>query len=83
MRLTVNLDPDLYAVAKSLARESDSSVGTAVNTLLRRALACPHPPATQDQPNRRVIRGKSGLPSVPCDRAFSSDDVYRIDSETA
>ena len=38
MRLTVNLDPDLYAVAVSLAKAEDCSIGAAVNRLLRRGL---------------------------------------------
>ena len=37
VRLTVNLDPDLYAVAVSLAKAEDCSISTAVNRLLRRA----------------------------------------------
>jgi hypothetical protein len=35
MRLTVNLDPDLYGPAKSLAREADCTISAAVNQLLR------------------------------------------------
>ena len=38
MRLTVNLESDLYAVAKSLASAEDCSISAAVNRLLRRAL---------------------------------------------
>ena len=37
MRLTVNLEPDLYAVAKSLAKEEDCTISAAVNRLLRRS----------------------------------------------
>ena len=38
MRLTVNLDPDLYAVAVSLAKAEDCSISAALNRLLRRGL---------------------------------------------
>ena len=38
VRLTVNLDPDLYAVAVSLAKAEDCSISAAVNQLLRRGL---------------------------------------------
>src|ERR1019366_8659460 len=38
MRLTVNLEADLYALARSLAREEDCTVSAAVNRLLRRSL---------------------------------------------
>lgn len=83
MRLTINLDSDLYAVAKSLARESDSSLSAAVNQLLRRALAQPAEPETGSQLMAGKRVGKAGLPSVSCDHSFTSDDVYRMDAETA
>ena len=38
MRLTINLEPDLYAVAVSLAKAEDCSISAAVNQLLRRSL---------------------------------------------
>src|SRR2546427_11855528 len=38
MRLTVNLEPDLYALAKSLAKSEDCTISAAVNRLLRRSL---------------------------------------------
>lgn len=38
MRLTVNLEPDLYALAKSLAQAEDCAISVAVNRLLRRGL---------------------------------------------
>ena len=37
MRLTVNLDEDLYALARSLAQAEDCSVSVAVNRLVRRS----------------------------------------------
>ena len=39
MRLTVNLEPDIYAVAVSHAKAEDCSISAAVNRLLRRGLA--------------------------------------------
>ncbi len=39
MRLTVNLDADLYALAVSLAKAEDCSISAAVNRLLRRSLS--------------------------------------------
>ena len=38
MRLTINLEPDLYAVAVSLAKAEDCSISAAVNQLVRRSL---------------------------------------------
>lgn len=72
MRLTINLDNDLYAVAKSLAKAQDSSISVAVNRLLRQGL---------ERPGKPRQRGKTGLPIVRCNRKFTSDDVTAIDSE--
>lgn len=77
MRVTLNLEGDLYAMAKSLARELNCSVGAAVTELLRRALG-PAKPAKARAANR-----SNGLPVVRGRRAFSSEDVYRIESEAA
>ena len=38
MRLTVDLEPDLYALAVSLAEAEACSISAAVNRLLRRSL---------------------------------------------
>ncbi len=38
MRLTVNLENDLYALAKSIARAEDCTISAALNRLLRNAL---------------------------------------------
>jgi predicted transcriptional regulator len=72
MRLTINLDDDLYAVAKSLARTQESSISVAVNQLLRQGL---------ERPGKARGRSKTGLPIVRCDRKFTSDDVAAIDIE--
>ena len=75
MRLTINLDEDLYAVTKSLAREQGTSVSRAVNQLLRRAL---DPPAAT-----RQRRGASSLPVIACTRTFTSTDVEAIELESS
>lgn len=73
MRLTINVDQDLYALAKSLARAEDCSLSAAFNRLLRRAL----------EPRGEVSRDPElgGLPVVPCRRTFDSEDVYAADLE--
>jgi len=38
MRLTVDLEPDLYALAKSFSKAEDCTISAAINRLLRRAL---------------------------------------------
>jgi hypothetical protein len=77
MRLTINLERDLYAVARSLAQADDSTISQAVNKLLRRALD-PAPP-----PPRAASGRKKGddhlLPTVRGERPITSEDVYRID----
>ena len=77
MRMTVNLEQDLYVVAKSLAREEDCSISAAVNKLLRCGLTPPRRPGAGGKKTE-----KHGFPVVKGDRVFTSDDVYRIDLET-
>ena len=38
VRLSINLEPELYALAKSLAKAEDCTISAAVNRLLRRSL---------------------------------------------
>jgi len=83
MRLTVNLDSDLYAVAKALARESDASVSAAVNQLIRRALERPLQATSRDGQTATPAVGQAGLPVVHCDQTFTSEEVYRIDLESS
>jgi len=71
MRLTVNVDEDLYALAKSVAKAEDCSLSAAFNILLRRAV----------EPRSSLIVDDSGLPLVPCHTTFDSDDVYAADEE--
>jgi hypothetical protein len=72
MRFTVNLEDDLYAVVRSLAKAEDLSLSESVNRLLRRAL----------KPKAHVPQhDKSGLPTVHGARPFGPEDVAQIDSE--
>lgn len=70
MRLSVNLEDDLYAIAKSLAAAEQCSLSEAVNRLVRRGL----------EPSRAAPR-RRGFPTVRGTRPLSSEDVYRIDTE--
>ena len=78
MRLTVNLESDLYALAKSLAKAEDCSISVAVNRLLRRSLRGAATGATKSSPrtgkrNGFVIsRGK---------RPITADTVRQIEAE--
>ena len=77
MRLTVNLEPDLYALAESLARAEDCSISAAVNRLLRRSLADGTDPGTR--PRRRnnflVSRGREPVTAETVARTEPRDDV--------
>lgn len=53
MRLTVNLEPDLYALAKSLSKAEDCTISAAINRLLRRSF-----PAATDRGARSSNRAK-------------------------
>ena len=76
MRLTINLEPDLYALAVSLARAEDCSISAAVNRLLRRSLPSESGGASRSHGSRRnrlvISRGR-----VP----VTADDVRRIEAE--
>ncbi len=77
MRLTINLDHDHYVIAKALAKEADCSISSAVNGLIRKGL---EPVASSGK--KRSTSPKDGLPKVKGKRAFTSEDVYRIENES-
>jgi len=77
MRLTVNLESDLYAVAKSLAKAEDCTISAAVNRLLRRSLAeqGPRRPARPAKRNGFVIsRGRQPVTAETVRQIESEDD---------
>jgi hypothetical protein len=80
MRLTLNLEPDLYAVAKSLAKAEGCSISAAVNRLLRRSLLeRKEPPARgSHRPAKRngfvISRGKEPITADMVRRLEAEDD---------
>jgi hypothetical protein len=80
MRLTVNLESDIYALARSLAREEDCSISAAVNRLLRRSLSrqMEHRSRTERRPSKRsgfaVSRGRKPITADTVRQAESEDD---------
>jgi hypothetical protein len=72
--MTVKLDDDLYAVARSLAKAEDCSIGEAINRLIRRGIS----------PQRQAVPASDtgGWPVVHGDRLLTSEDIYGIDLET-
>ena len=62
MRLSINLEPDLYALAKSLAKSEDCSLSAALNRLVRRGLQRPAGSGPADKRNGlRVSRGATPI----------------------
>ena len=79
MRLTVNLDSDLYALAKSLAKAEDCTISAAVNRLLSRAfLKGSHGSGGARRPAKRngfvVSRGKKPITADTVRQAEAEDD---------
>ena len=77
MRLTINLEPDLYAVAVSLSKAEDCSISAAVNQLLRRGL----PGASTGAARFPVTDRRNGL--LVCDgrEVVTAETVQRIEDE--
>ena len=78
MRLTVNLEPDLYALAKSLAKAEDCNISAAVNRLLRRSL----PGLSNNEARRSVRSAKRNLLVISRGKhPVTADTVRQIDAE--
>ncbi len=75
----MNLENDLYALAKSLAKAEDCSVSAAVNRLLRRSL--PGGANDRTKPVRRTIR-KNGFVVSRGKRVITADTVRQIEAES-
>jgi hypothetical protein len=76
VRLTVNLEPDLYAVARSLASAEDCSISAAVNRLLRRSLRGHRAaPRRAGKPFRR-----GGFAVSPGRRPVTADTVRKLEA---
>ena len=78
MRLTVNLEPDLYGLAKSLAKAEDCTVSAAVNRLLRRSL-----PGSDGDGTRRAVRParRNGFAISRGKRPITADTVRQIEAQ--
>jgi hypothetical protein len=72
--MTVNLDEDLYRMAKACALAEECSISAAVNKLLREATAS-SPPSGK--------RGRGRFPVSACreDRVITSGEVGRLEME--
>lgn len=80
MRLTINLDDDLHAMARAHAIASNISISKAVSDLLRRRSA-PNNPAPAPE-GLISIHPISGFPVVAGDNGpLTQEDVHRAEAE--
>ena len=78
MRLTINLEPELYAVAVSLAKAEDCSISAAVNRLVRRAL----PGAKPRQGGiASGMKRRNGLLVCRAKEVITAETVQKIEDE--
>jgi hypothetical protein len=78
MRLTINLEPELYAVAVSLAKAEDCSISAAVNRLVRRALPGAAPGRSGDAGR---VRRRNGLLVCRGKQVTTAETVQKIEAE--
>jgi len=78
MRLTLNLEQELYAVAKSLAKAEDCSISAAVNRLLRRALSGQ---PGQGTPAPSALEQRNGFVISLGARPITADTVRQAEEE--
>ena len=75
MRLTINLDDDLYAIGKGLAQAEDISVSQAINRLLRRSAEA------NPRPARSKRNSLSGLRVSRGRRLITAADVRAVEQD--
>ena len=78
MRLTINLESDLYAVAVSLAKAEDCSISAAVNRLVRRALPGAEPRRGGPAPGMAL---RNGLLVCEGRQVVTPETVQSIEAE--
>jgi hypothetical protein len=65
MRTTLDIDDDLLAAAKELARREGATAGQVVSRLLRRSLTAGVEPAPAAKTRRRSVAGFVPFPARP------------------
>ncbi len=77
MRITLQLDDDVLAAVRVLARQQRTSLGAVISELARQALVAQAPGASpvSTQPNRR-----NGLPLLPWNARGAAVDLELINS---
>ena len=77
MRTTLQLDDDVLAAARVLARQQRSSLGAVISELARQALVAPTPGAS---PISREPDHRNGLPLLPWNAQGAPVDLELINS---
>lgn len=65
MRTTLDIDDDLLAAAKELARRERSTAGKVVSRLLRHSLTGANAPASPKRRRREPVAGFLPFPALP------------------
>ena len=73
MRTTLQLDDDVLAAARVLARQRRRSVGDVISDLARQALT-----RTADGGSQNVMAQRSGLPQLPVTASGGVVDLERV-----
>lgn len=73
VRLTINLDEELYRVAKAQAELEHISISEAVNGLLRRGL--------ESSGTARITSTADGFPLIVGGPALTAEDVGRVEAD--
>lgn len=74
MRLSISLDDDVYALARSLARAEDITVSAAVNRLIRKGVSV-HAASTSKPRLRNGLRVSAGRVPV------TADTLHQVEQE--
>ncbi|WP_419842338.1 antitoxin [Candidatus Poriferisodalis sp.] len=77
MRTTIDLPPDLHAVARELAHQQRKSLSQVVTELIRLGL---DPVENSTLPSPTSSRA-GGLPTICIGRSVTSEDVRSLDDE--
>ncbi|MCP9883528.1 CopG family transcriptional regulator [Synechococcus sp. ATX 2A4] len=75
MRTTLQLDDDVLAAARVLARQQRTSLGTVISALARQGLVAPPPGAASTSASHR-----NGLPLLPWQPEGAPVDLEHINS---
>ena len=65
MRTTLDIDDDLLAAVKELARREGATAGQVVSRLLRRSLTSGATPTPSGRPQRKAVAGFVPFPAKP------------------